>query len=55
MPHDLRNTQPTINISIQHAPDQINALLAHNPGNAQVVIHDLVDAVEGVFLVDEGV
>lgn len=49
------NRNPLLNIAIQHQPNQINRLLAHNPGHAQIMVHDLVDAVKGVFLVDNGV
>ena len=51
----LRDTQPPVDVTVEHALDQIDALLAHNPGDSQLMIHDLVDAVEGVLLVDEGV
>lgn len=53
--HHLRDSQPLIDIAIQHRSDQLDALLAHDPRHAQLVVHDLVDAVKGVFLVDEGV
>ena len=53
--HDLGNRQPLIDISIQHGLDQLNARLAHDPRYPQLMVHDLVDAVEGVFFVDEGV
>ena len=55
MPHNLRDTQSAIDIPIQHALDQIDAVLAHDPRDPELMVHDLVDAVKGVFLVDEGI
>lgn len=55
MLHGLRNRQSALDISIQHRLDQIDIALAHDPRDAELVIQDLVDAVEGVFLVDESV
>ena len=52
---NLSNRQAAIDVAIEHASDQIDATLAHDPGNAQLMIEDLVDAVKGVFLVDERV
>ncbi len=55
MPQHPLNSQPLPNIAIQHAPDKINALVADGVRHAQVAVHDLVDGVEGVLLVDDGV
>ncbi len=52
--HSL-NPDPPLHISVEHLADQINALLAHNVGYSQIVVHDLVDTVERVLLVDDGV
>jgi hypothetical protein len=51
----LADRDPFLDIAIEHQPDQIDALLAHNPWHAQIVVHDLVNAIERVFLVDDGV
>lgn len=42
-------------VADQHAADQIDALLTHDEGDPQVAVHDLVDAVERVLLVDDGI
>jgi len=49
------NRDPLLDIAIEHQPDQINTLLAHDPGDAQVVVHNFVNAIKGIFLVDDGV
>lgn len=41
------------NIAVQHAADEINALFTKNEGYSKIAIHDLVDAVEWVLLVDD--
>ena len=55
MLEDLADGDALLHVAVQHEPDQVDALLAHDPGDAQVVVHDLVNGVEGVFLVDDGV
>jgi 5-methylcytosine-specific restriction endonuclease McrBC regulatory subunit McrC len=55
MRQNLININPLVHIAIQHLADQINALVANRVRHAQVAVHDLVDAVEGVLLVDDGV
>ncbi len=49
------NVQSFLNITIQHRLYQLDRRLGHDPGDAEFVVEDLVDAVEGVFFVDEGV
>jgi hypothetical protein len=51
----LANRNPLIDIPIQHQPNQIDALFAHDIRHAQVVIHNLIDTVEGVLFVDDSV
>lgn len=51
----LANRDPLLDITIEHQPHQIDALLAHNPRHAQIVVHDLVNAIERILLVDDGV
>lgn len=55
MLEDLGNVGALGDVTVEHAADQVDALGAHREGDAQVVVHDLVDAVEGVLLVDDGV
>ena len=52
---DLTDSQSPIDVPVQHLLDQLNVGGRHDPGYAQFAIQDLVDAVEGVFLVDERV
>ena len=52
---DLGNGISLIDFTVQHRLDKINRALAHDPGDAKLMIDDLVDAVERVFFVDEGV
>lgn len=49
----LRNGQAPIDVAIQHGLDEINTGLAHDPRDAEFVIHDLIDAIERVFLVHQ--
>jgi hypothetical protein len=46
---------PPLDVAIQHFANQINAVLAENVRHPKVVVHDLVDAIEGILLVDDGV
>lgn len=52
---NLANSQPPIDVPVQHLLDQLDIRRRHDPRDAQLVVEDLVDAVKGVFLVDEGV
>jgi hypothetical protein len=52
---NLADRDPLLHVAVQHESHEINALLAHDPGNTEVVVHDLIDGVEWVFLVDDGV
>lgn len=51
----LRDGQALIDIAIQHALDEIDTRLAHDPRDAEFVIDNLVDVVKRVFLVHERV
>lgn len=51
----LTDCNSLLNIAVQHQSDQIDALLAHDPRNAQIVVHDLIYGVERVLFVDDGV
>jgi hypothetical protein len=52
---NLADSNPLLDISIKHEPYEINALFTHHPWNPQVVVHDLVYAIERIFFVDDGV
>src|SRR5215470_9847336 len=51
----LTNRDSLIDIAVEHQPYKIDAGFTHDVRYAQVVIHDLVDAVEGIFLVEDSV
>ena len=51
----LTDRQSPLDIPIQHLANQLDAPLAHHPGNPELMVKDLVNIVEGVFFVDEGV
>jgi hypothetical protein len=55
MLQDLSNSNPLINIPIQHQSHKINASIAHNIRYSEIMIHNLVDRIERVFFVDDGV
>jgi hypothetical protein len=55
MLQDLTDRDPLFDIAIEHHAYQINALLTHDPGDAQIVVHNLVDTIERILLVDDGV
>ena len=40
-----------LDVPVQHLADEVNAVFAHDIRYAQVVVHDLVDAVEWVLLI----
>jgi hypothetical protein len=52
---NLADRDPLLHVAVQHESHEIDALLAHDPGNTEVVVHDLIDGVEWVFLVDDGI
>lgn len=51
----LADSNSLLNVAVQHQPYKINALLRHNPRHPKIMVHDLVDTVEGVFFVDDSV
>lgn len=52
---DLTDSQPPIDVPVQHLLYQFDIRGRHDPRYAQFVIEYFVNAVEGVFLVDERV
>ena len=40
---DILNAYPALHVPIQHLTDQVDAVLAHDVGNAQIMVHDFVD------------
>jgi hypothetical protein len=43
------------NVPVEHSPDEIDAFVADCVRHAQVTVHYLIDAVEWVLLVHDGV
>ena len=41
-----------INGADEHVADEVNAVVAQFPWHSETVVHDLVDAVEWILLVD---
>ena len=52
---NLADGQSPIDISIEHLLDQLDIRGRHDPRYAQFVVQYLIDAVKGVFFVDERV
>lgn len=52
---NLADCQPPVNIAVQHRFNKINIIFAQNPGYAQFMVEDLIDAIEWVLFIDEGV
>jgi hypothetical protein len=55
MVQDLLNGVPFRYIPVEHTSDEVDTLLADDIWHPQVAIHDLIDAVEGVLLVYDGI
>lgn len=53
MLHYLCDCQSLIDIAVQHRLDKINRSLTHDPWDSKLAVHDLVDAIEWVFLVNK--
>lgn len=51
----LRDIGALSDIAVEHASDEVDALVAESERYAQITIHDLIDAVEWILLVDDGV
>lgn len=49
------NINPPLHITIQHLSNQINAILAHNIRYPQIMVHNLVNTVERVLFVHDGI
>ena len=52
---DLVDIVPLRKVTIQHAANEIDALLTDGVRYSKVAIHNLVNAVEWVLLIDDGV
>lgn len=55
MLNHLRNIKALCNIAIQHVANEVDALVAKRKGYSEIAIHNLINAVEGVLFIDDGV
>lgn len=55
MVYHLVDVVAVFNIAVQHAADEIDTLIAHSEWNSQIPVHNLVDAVERILLVNNRV
>lgn len=55
MRHDALDIDTAANVPIQHGAHEIDAVVAQDVRDAQVPIHNLVNAVKGILLVDDGI
>lgn len=55
MREHLVDVVPLGHVPIKHAANKVDAFFAHDERDAQIAIHNLVDTVKGVLLVDDGV
>jgi hypothetical protein len=52
MLHSSRDSEPIINISIEHIPDQVDAVLGEGEErNTKRMVENLINVVEGIFLI----
>ena len=51
----LLDSSSRAHVSLQHLLNEIDARLTHYVWDPQIAIHDLVDTIEWVFLVDDGI
>lgn len=50
------NGKSVVNVAIEHGADEVNAVLRkRKEGDAEWVVKDLVDVVEGILFVDDRV
>lgn len=52
---DLLDAVPRLDVAVKHTPDEIDAVLTHGKGDSQIAVHDFVNAVEWVLLIDNGI
>lgn len=55
MLQDCLNTNSSLHISVEHLSDQVQIIVAHDVRYTQVVVHNLVDAIERIFFVHDGI
>lgn len=55
MVQDLLDSHTRLDVAVQHQADQVNTIIAHDVRDTEVAVHDLIDAVERILLVDDGI
>ena len=55
MVHDAANADALLDVALEHPAHEVDAHFADDKWHAQVAVHDLVDVVEGILLVEDGV
>lgn len=56
MSEHFGNGESVVNVAIEHRADEVNAIFRERKeGNAEGVVKDLIDVVERVLFVDNGV
>lgn len=54
--HNFRDRQSIVDIAVQHLPDQVDTIFGEGKeGHPQGVVENLIDVVERVLFVDDGV
>jgi hypothetical protein len=51
----LRDVGALLDIAVEHAPNEVDAFVANSEWNTQIAVHDFVDTVKWVLLVNDGV
>ena len=56
MSKHFSNGESVVNVAIEHRADEVNAIFRERKeGNAEGVVKDLIDVVERVLFVDNGI
>lgn len=55
MVEDILDANTPLHVSVEHLPNEIQAVLAHDVRHAQVVIHNLIDTIERILFVHDRV
>lgn len=53
--HHGLDRNPTVNIAIQHCANEVNAVFTHEIWNPEIAIHNFIDTVEWILLIDDGI
>lgn len=53
--HHGLNSDSLLDVSIEHLSNQVDTVFTHDVRYSEIMVHDFIDAVERVLLVDDGV